>query len=87
MLMLYANVVYICKTCIYTYITGEEALTGKCNEHAYGCFDQRLFNVVLNKHVCKKCDLASVLLNQLWGADCVTIETASQLTIYSLCLQ
>jgi hypothetical protein len=42
---------------------------------------------VHNKKFPKKYKTSPVLLSQLWGADAVTIETASQLTSQSLCLQ
>eukprot|EP00953_Heterococcus_sp_UTEX-ZZ885_P007569 4579-Heterococcus_DN1.PRE.2 len=67
--------------------TREEALTGKYNEHVYGCFDQKLFHIVHNKKFSKKYKTSPVLLSQLWGANCVTIETASQLTSDAPCLQ
>jgi hypothetical protein len=62
-------------------------LTGNYNNNTLGCFDIQIFKIVHDRNVCKKSDLASVLLSQLWGANCVTIETANQLTSQSLCLQ
>jgi hypothetical protein len=69
------------------YTTGEEALTGKYNDDRSGCFDRKLVHIVHKKEFFSKYRISIVLLSQLWGANCVTIETASRLTSQSLCLQ
>jgi hypothetical protein len=67
--------------------SGEEALTGKYNDDRSGCFDPKLVHMVHKKDFFSKYRISIVLLSQLWGANCVTIETASQPTSQSLCLQ
>jgi hypothetical protein len=69
------------------YITGEEALTGIYNNDRSGCFDRKLVHIVHKKECFSKYRISIVLLSQLLGANCVTIETASQLTMDPLCLK